>query len=61
VEIDGQSRRLRAGDSLEIALEQAHALHNPGVVDVQLYEVQFGDFFGDEDVTFVAPSQRPAV
>ena len=57
VEIDGQQRRLRAGDTLTIALEQVHALHNPGVMPVQLYEVQFGEFFGDEDVRLLDAPQ----
>lgn len=53
VDIDGQVHRLRAGEGLSVALEQVHAMNNPSVAPVQFYEVQSGDYFGAEDVTFV--------
>lgn len=53
VDIDGQVHRLRSGEGLNVALEQVHAMNNPSVAPVQFYEVQSGDYFGAEDVTYV--------
>lgn len=53
VEIDGQVQRLREGDGIDIALEQVHALSNPGVSPAQFFEVRLGEFLGEEDCVFV--------
>lgn len=52
-ESNGEQQRLRAGDRVEIVMEQAHSIRNLGVIEVQLYEMQFGEYFGDDDITVV--------
>jgi mannose-6-phosphate isomerase-like protein (cupin superfamily) len=53
LDIDGQTRRMRAGEIVEINEESVHALRNIGKIPAELYEVQMGEYFGDEDITLV--------
>ncbi len=41
---------LRRGDSIDIALGERHRLENYGDVDVEVVEVQFGDYLGEDDI-----------
>ena len=53
LDIDGQTRRMRAGETVEINEESVHGLRNIGKIPAELYEVQMGEYFGDEDITLV--------
>ena len=53
LEMDGDTRRIRAGEIVEINEESVHALRNIGKIPAELYEVQMGEYFGDEDITLV--------
>lgn len=53
VEIDGQVLRLREGDGIDIAMEQVHALSNPGFAPAQFFEVRLGEFLAEEDCVFL--------
>jgi mannose-6-phosphate isomerase-like protein (cupin superfamily) len=41
---------LGRGDSIEIACGDRHRLENFGRSDVQVVEVQFGDYLGEDDI-----------
>ena len=51
LELNGQTRRLRVGDVVEINEEQVHSLLNIGKIPGELYETLVGEYFGDEDIT----------
>ena len=50
VTIDGVERDYRPGDSVDIALGQAHRCENRGSTQVVLIEVQYGTYFGEDDI-----------
>jgi mannose-6-phosphate isomerase-like protein (cupin superfamily) len=50
VTLDGVERDYRAGDSVDIALGQAHRCENRGSTPVVLIEVQYGTYFGEDDI-----------
>ncbi len=41
---------LLRGDAIDIALGERHRLENFGAVDVEVIEVQFGDYLGEDDI-----------
>jgi mannose-6-phosphate isomerase len=41
---------LTAGQSIDIRLGERHRLENFGEQDVEVIEVQFGDYFGEDDI-----------
>lgn len=41
---------LTRGDSVDIALGERHRLENFGRTDVEVVEVQFGDYLGEDDI-----------
>ena len=41
---------LRRGETADIPLGHAHRLENFGDVEVELIEVQFGDYLGEDDI-----------
>ena len=43
-------RRLTRGQSTDIAQGEKHRLENFGAADVELIEVQFGDYLGEDDI-----------
>jgi mannose-6-phosphate isomerase-like protein (cupin superfamily) len=43
-------RRLTRGQSVDIAEGQRHRLENFGEVEVEVIEVQFGDYLGEDDI-----------
>ncbi|MFP6850380.1 MAG: cupin domain-containing protein [Pseudomonas sp.] len=53
LELNGETRRVRAGETVEINEEVVHALHNIGKIPAEIYEVQIGEYFGDDDITLV--------
>lgn len=50
VTLDGVERDYSAGDSVDIALGQAHRCENRGSTPVVLIEVQYGTYFGEDDI-----------
>lgn len=50
VTIDGQTRRLGASESVDIAVGAAHRVANPGPDELVFVEVQTGDYFGEDDI-----------
>jgi len=50
VTLDGVERDYSAGDSVDIALGQAHRCENRGTTPVVLIEVQYGTYFGEDDI-----------
>ena len=50
VTIDGASKRVRAGDSVDFGIGVAHRIANIGVTDLIFVEVQTGTYFGEDDI-----------
>lgn len=50
VTLDAQTLTLRAGQSCDIALGQVHRLANHTSSLVEIVEVQFGDYLGEDDI-----------
>ncbi|MFI5034628.1 MAG: phosphomannose isomerase type II C-terminal cupin domain [Acidimicrobiales bacterium] len=50
VVLDGREVELGPGDSLDIALGQAHRCENRGTTPVVFIEVQHGTYFGEDDI-----------
>jgi mannose-6-phosphate isomerase-like protein (cupin superfamily) len=50
VTLDGVERDYSAGESVDIALGQAHRCENRGTTPVVLIEVQYGTYFGEDDI-----------
>ena len=44
-------QKLTRGESVDIGLGDKHRLENFGDADVELIEVQFGDYLGEDDIT----------
>lgn len=42
--------RLKRGDAVDIAKGARHRLENFGTIDVEVIEVQFGDYLGEDDI-----------
>lgn len=51
VTVGEQVRTLVRGESIDIALGDRHRLENFGDTDVELIEVQFGSYLGEDDIT----------
>ncbi len=47
---DGEDFPLGAGESIDIPLEAAHRIANPGDGPLVFIEVQRGDYFGEDDI-----------
>ena len=50
VVLDGVEHQLVSGDSIDIAVGQAHRCENRGTTPVVLIEVQHGTYFGEDDI-----------
>lgn len=50
VTLDGKDVHLTAGQSVDIPLETAHRVQNPGKQDLVFIEVQQGTYFGEDDI-----------
>ncbi len=50
VVLDGASRDLAPGESVDIAIGQAHRCENHGDTPVVFIEVQTGTYFGEDDI-----------
>ncbi len=50
VTIDGQTKTLLAGDSVDIGIGVAHRMAEPDENNVVFIEVQTGTYFGEDDI-----------
>ena len=50
VTIDGQIRRVGAGDTVDFDIGVLRRIHNVGSSDVIFVEVQTGTYFGEDDI-----------
>jgi mannose-6-phosphate isomerase len=50
VTLDGVERLVRTGEDVDVAVEQAHRIENPGIELLMLIEVQRGEYLGDDDI-----------
>ena len=50
VVLDGVTRRLTPGHSIDIPTGVAHRIENAGQQQVVFIEVQHGDYFGEDDI-----------
>ena len=54
VECDGQVKFLREDESIYIPMGSAHRLENPGLIPLELIEVQTGGYLGEDDIVRLA-------
>ncbi len=54
VTLNGVSRLLKAGDSIDIGRGAAHRLGNPGSGEIILIEIQRGESFDEDDIERLA-------
>jgi mannose-1-phosphate guanylyltransferase/mannose-6-phosphate isomerase len=50
VHIDGQDQLLRKGESTFVPIGAVHRLENPGLVPLEIIEVQIGEYIGEDDI-----------
>ncbi|HUZ77114.1 MAG TPA: phosphomannose isomerase type II C-terminal cupin domain [Chloroflexota bacterium] len=50
VTLDGRERLLHTGETVDVALEQAHRMENPGIDPLVFIEIQRGDYLGEDDI-----------
>src|SRR4029434_4706911 len=50
VTLDGREIPLSAGEAIDIPMESAHRIANPGRVPLVFIEVQRGSYFGEDDI-----------
>ena len=50
VTVGATVQKLRRGESIDISLGARHRLENFGETEVELIEVQFGDYLGEDDI-----------
>jgi mannose-6-phosphate isomerase len=51
VTVDGKVVTLQPGDAIDIPLGAVHRLENFGATPLEVIEVQFGDYLGEDDIT----------
>lgn len=54
VECDGKVKFLREDESIYIPMGSAHRLENPGLIPLELIEVQTGGYLGEDDIVRLA-------
>jgi mannose-1-phosphate guanylyltransferase/mannose-6-phosphate isomerase len=50
VELDGETRFLRQGESTFVGSGVRHRLRNPGVIPLEVIEVQLGEYLKEDDI-----------
>jgi len=50
VTLDGRDIALKTGEYIDIPMESAHRIANPGSVPLVFIEVQRGSYFGEDDI-----------
>jgi len=48
--LEGETVELAPGQSIDIAIGQAHRCENHGTTPVELIEIQTGTYFGEDDI-----------
>ena len=48
--LSGKKRRLKKGESIDIPREAAHRVGNVGENPLVFIEIQYGDYFGEDDI-----------
>lgn len=48
--LDGESRTVHVGESIDVPTRSRHRCANDGEVDVVFVEVQLGEYFGEDDI-----------
>ncbi|PIR75626.1 MAG: mannose-6-phosphate isomerase [Candidatus Magasanikbacteria bacterium CG_4_9_14_0_2_um_filter_42_11] len=48
--IDDEEKKIKPGDSIDVAIEQKHRIANTGDEDLIFIEVQIGTYFGEDDI-----------
>jgi len=48
--VDGDERLLRKGESTFVPIGSVHRLENPGLVPLEIIEVQIGEYIGEDDI-----------
>ena len=54
VECNGEVKFLREDESIYIPMGSAHRLENPGLIPLELIEVQTGGYLGEDDIVRLA-------
>jgi mannose-1-phosphate guanylyltransferase/mannose-6-phosphate isomerase len=50
VELDGETRLLRQGESTFVRSGMRHRLKNPGIIPLEVIEVQLGEYLEEDDI-----------
>ena len=58
VHINGQERLLRKGESTFVPIGAVHRLENPGLVPLEIIEVQIGEYIGEDDIVRLQDDYR---
>jgi glucokinase len=53
VTLEAQEQRLKSGDTIHIPKQSLHRIGNPGPHPLVFFEVQHGDYFGEDDIVRV--------
>ncbi len=48
--LDGTESQVGAGSAVDIAIDTAHRIENPGTEPLVFIEVQHGSYFGEDDI-----------
>ena len=48
--LDGEIRKVKVGDSVDIAIEELHRIENTSNQELVFIEVQTGTYFGEDDI-----------
>jgi len=50
VELNGETRLLRTGESTYVHSGNMHRLRNPGLIPLEVIEVQLGEYLEEDDI-----------
>lgn len=50
VELDGETKLVRCGESMFVKSGTIHRLKNPGIVPLEVIEVQIGEYLEEDDI-----------
>ena len=59
VVIDGKEQFVHEGESVFIPKNARHRLENPGKIELEIVEIQGGEYLGEDDIVRLDDSQRP--
>ncbi|MDR1741098.1 MAG: phosphomannose isomerase type II C-terminal cupin domain, partial [Synergistaceae bacterium] len=58
VEAGGEERFVHEGESVFIPKNAHHRLENPGRIDLEIVEIQCGEYLGEDDIVRLADDFR---